>query len=42
MKTRVMQALSEIKEDACIITNGGVIAVIMDYLLPNECKNRYE
>ncbi len=42
MKTRVLQALSEIKEETCIITHGGVIAAIMEHLFPNECKNRYE
>ena len=42
MKARVMQALSEIKEDTCIITHGGVIAAIMEHLLPEENKNRYQ
>ena len=42
MKVRVMQALSEIKEDTCIITHGGVIAAIMEHLLPEENKNRYQ
>ena len=42
MKARVLQAFSEIKEDTCIITHGGVIAAIMAALYPNECKNRYE
>ena len=42
MKQRVLAAFSEIKEDTCIITHGGVIAVIMEYLFPNEGKNRYE
>ena len=42
MKERVLEAFSEIKEDACIITHGGVIAVIMEHLFPNEGKNRYE
>ena len=42
MKARVLGAFSEIEEDACIITHGGVIAAIMEHLFPNEGKNRYE
>ena len=42
MKVRVLEAFSEIKDDTCIITHGGVIASIMEYLFPNEGKNRYE
>ena len=42
MKARVMEALSEIKEGTCIITHGGVIASIMEYIFPNEEKNRYQ
>ena len=42
MKARVLQAFSEIREDACIITHGGVIAAIMEQLFPDENKNRYE
>ena len=42
MKARVLNAFSEIKEDTCIITHGGVIASIMEYLFPKEGKNRYE
>ena len=42
MKSRVLEAFSEIKEDTCIITHGGVIATIMEYLFPEENKNRYE
>ena len=42
MKARVLAAFSEIKEDTCIITHGGVIAAIMEHLFPNEGKNRYE
>ena len=41
MKERVLQAFSEIKEDTCIITHGGVIAAIMEHLFPDEGKNRY-
>ena len=42
MKKRVLKALSEIKEDTCVITHGGVIASIMEYIFPNEGKNRYQ
>lgn len=42
MKTRVLRAFAEITEDTCIITHGGVIAVIMEHLFPEENKNRYE
>ena len=42
MKRRVLNAFSEIKEDTCIITDGGCIAAIMEHLFPNERKNRYE
>jgi len=42
MKARVLQAYSEIREDTCIITHGGVIAAVMEQLFPEEKKNRYE
>ena len=42
MKERVLQGFSEIKEDTCIITHGGVIAAIMEHLFPDAGKNRYE
>jgi alpha-ribazole phosphatase len=42
MKERVLNAFSEIKEDTCIITHGGVIAAIMENLFPEENKNRYQ
>lgn len=42
MTERVLAAFSEIREDACIITHGGVIAAIMERLFPNDNKNRYE
>ena len=42
MKERVLAAFSEIKEDICIITHGGVIATIMEHLFPGEGKNRYQ
>lgn len=42
MKQRVLAAFSEIREDTCIITHGGVIAAIMEHLFPSENKTRYE
>lgn len=42
MRERVLAAFSEIREDTCIITHGGVIAAIMEHLFPTEKKNRYE
>ena len=42
MKARVLAAFSEIKEDTCIITHGGVIAAIMAHLFPEENKNLYQ
>ena len=42
MKVRALEAFSEIKEDICIITHGGVIATIMEHLFPGEGKNRYQ
>jgi alpha-ribazole phosphatase len=42
MRRRVLNAFSEIKEDTVIITHGGCIAAIMQYLFPKENKNRYE
>ena len=42
MKERVLAAFSEIQEDTCIITHGGVIATIMEHLFPEENKNRYQ
>lgn len=42
MKARVLQAFSEIKEDTCIITHGGVTVAIMEHLFPHEGKNRYQ
>ena len=41
MKKRVLEAFSEIREDTCIITHGGVIAAIMEHLFPKEGKSRY-
>lgn len=42
MTLRVLQALSEIREDTCIVTHGGCIAAIMQELFPEEGKNRYQ
>ena len=42
MRERVLAAFSEIREDSCIITHGGVIAAIMEQMFPDENKNRYE
>ena len=42
MKQRVLEALSRIREDTCIVTHGGVIASIMEHLFPEEGKNRYQ
>ena len=42
MKARVLTALTDIHEDTCIITHGGVIAAIMEHLFPHEGKSRYE
>jgi len=42
MKARVLEAFSEIREDTCIITHGGVIAAIMTHLFSDEGKNIYQ
>lgn len=42
MEERVLAALSELREDTCIISHGGVIAAIMEHLFPEEGKNRYQ
>ena len=42
MKERVLEAFSQVREDTCIITHGGVIAAIMEHLFPDEGKNRYQ
>ena len=36
-----VEAYSQIREDTCIITHGGVIAAIMEHLFPQEHKTRY-
>lgn len=45
MKARALSAFLNIVKDgqnAVIVTHGGVIAAIMEYLFPEENKNRYE
>lgn len=42
MRKRVLEALADLREDTCIITHGGVIAIIMENLFPHEGKNRYQ
>ena len=42
MKQRVLKAFSELKEDTVLISHGGVIAAIMEYLYPQENRTRYE
>ena len=42
MKRRALEAFSELAEDTCIITHGGVIAAIMAHLFPEEEKNMYQ
>jgi hypothetical protein len=42
MRKRVLEAFSEIREDTVLVAHGGVIAVIMEHLFPEEHKSRYE
>ena len=42
MTQRVLEALSELYDDACIVTHGGVIAAIMAHLFPEAGKHRYQ
>ncbi len=42
MTARVLEALSEIREDTLVVTHGGCIAAIMQHLFPHEGKNRYD
>ena len=42
MTQRVLAAFSELKEDTCLVTHGGVIAAIMAQLFPEEGKSRYQ
>ena len=44
-KERVIQAFKEIKKfnkDIVLVTHGGVISILYNYLFPNETKNIYE
>lgn len=44
MRCRVLEALDELlseNRDTVLIAHGGTIAIVMDYLFPNEGKNRY-
>ena len=42
MTRRVLAAFSEIMDDTCLVTHGGVIAAIMAHLFPDAGKNRYQ
>ena len=42
MTRRVLAAFSELREDTCIVTHGGVIAAIMAQLFPEAGKHRYQ
>lgn len=42
MRGRVLKAFSELCVDSVIITHGGVIAAIMEFLFPQERKSRYQ
>lgn len=42
MRERVLAALSDLREDTCLVTHGGVIAAIMSHLFPEEGKSRYD
>ena len=42
MKSRVMEAFSEIREDTVLVAHGGVIAAIMEHLFPEENRSRYD
>ena len=42
MTQRVLAAFSELREDTCIVTHGGVIAAIMAHLFPEAGKHRYQ
>lgn len=43
MTRRVLEALPKVLgEDTVLITHGGVISAIMEYLFPQEGKNRYQ
>lgn len=40
MKRRVLAAFPDLREDTLLVTHGGVIAAIMEYLFPEENKTR--
>ena len=42
MTRRVLDAFRSLREDACLVTHGGVIAAIMASLFPEEGKHRYQ
>ena len=42
MTRRVLEAFSELSEDTCIVTHGGVIAAILAHLFPGEGRHRYQ
>lgn len=42
MRSRVLEALAELRQDTVVVTHGGVIAAIMETLFPEEGKNRYQ
>ena len=42
MTARVLAAFSELREDTCLVTHGGVIAAIMASCFPQEGKHRYQ
>ena len=42
MTRRVLAAFSEICDDTCLVTHGGVIAAIMAERFPEEGKHRYQ
>ena len=45
MTNRVLDGLNQLiqeEQDTVLVTHGGVIACIMNYLFPEENKNRYE
>jgi broad specificity phosphatase PhoE len=42
MTRRVLAAFSEIKDNTCLVTHGGIIADIMAYLFPEARKDLYQ
>ena len=41
-RARILAALDTLEEDTVLVTHGGVIAVILEALFPQEHKNRYQ